>query len=138
MSEADTLLRAFETGELDPAGFDHRKHVQVGYEMLKRYPFMEASQRFARALSSLAASAGAPEKFNVTITLAFLALIAERMADHGEENFACFIAANEDLLSSRALDAWYSSERLSSPLARTQFLLPEAVPTTTGPAHSAK
>ena len=71
--------------------------------------------------------AGAPEKFNATITLAFLSLIAERMAGKAYTDFAEFETANPDLASMAVLGQWYSKERMTSPTARKQFLMPDRV-----------
>lgn len=121
------LARAFEAGALDPAAFAHRDHVAVACDMLRRYDFMEATARYAAGLRFLAAKAGAPEKFNATVTLAFLSLIAERMRTSEHADYDDFIARNRDLLSKDLLGAWYSPERLRSDLARGVFLLPDAL-----------
>ncbi|MEM7254283.1 MAG: hypothetical protein AAF493_22930, partial [Pseudomonadota bacterium] len=73
-----------------------------------------------------ATKAGAPEKFHVTITLAFLSVIAERMAERSWTDFETFIAENEDLMRRDFLRAWYSDERLNTQRARELFVLPRA------------
>ena len=118
------LLAQFEACDVDPAQFGHRQHIQAAYEMLHRYSFLDASAKYAQAINTIATRAGAPEKFNVTITFAFLSLIAERIYVTGQSSFEQFLAENEDLLSRGALDKWYSSEQLQSEFARTHFLLP--------------
>ena len=57
-------LRALETGALDPARFPHPEHVRLGYEMLGRYPFGDALNRFSRGLRLLAAKGGRPEIYH--------------------------------------------------------------------------
>ena len=66
-----------------------------------------------------------PRKFNATITLAFMSLIAERMATTQYVDYDDFITSNPDLLSKDVLEQWYSPERLSSILARSIFLMPD-------------
>lgn len=119
------LARSFEARSLDATAFRHRDHVGVAYEMLRSYDFMEASARYAEGLRFLATSAGAPDKFNATITLAFLSLIAERMRTTEHADYDGFISRNRDLLSKDVLEKWYTSERLRSDLARSVFLLPD-------------
>ena len=119
------LARSFEARELDPGAFPHRDHVGVAYEMLRSYDFMEASARYAEGLRVLAARAGAPDKFNATITLAFLSLIAERMRTTEHADYDGFIVRNPDLLSKDVLQKWYAPARLRSDLARSVFLLPD-------------
>jgi len=123
--ECSELLSQFEALEVNAEEFGHRQHVQVAYEMLQKYSYLKACTRYANVINTIATKAGAPEKFNVTITLAFLSLIAQRMHETGERSsFEEFLKKNEDLLSAKVLDRWYSSEQLQSEFARTHFLLP--------------
>ena len=73
----------------------------------------------------MAGSVGAPEKFNATITVAFMSVIAERKSQVESADFDSFISANPDLLDGNALRGWYTKERLNSPAARHQFLMPD-------------
>jgi hypothetical protein len=73
-------IAAFERGSVDPAAFPHAAHVRLGFEMLGRYDFGEAVSRFSRGLRLLANKAGKPQLYHETITVAFLAIIAERRA----------------------------------------------------------
>src|SRR3954466_15618018 len=107
---SDDELIALETGALDPAAFPHREHVRFAYGMLERYPFGEAVGRFSRGLRLLAAKAGRPEVYHETITIAFLALINERRAHLGVQNWAEFKAENADLFDKRCLERWYDAE----------------------------
>lgn len=124
-SSTAQLLKGFEAQTLDPAGFKHRDHIEAAFEMLRRYDFMEASAKYAASIRGIAEKAGVPEKFNATITTAFLSLIAERMESGRYDDFNAFEAANGDLASMAVLDRWYSKERLTSDTARRLFLLPD-------------
>jgi hypothetical protein len=119
----DELL-ALETGALDPARFPHPEHVRLGYEMLARYPFVEALNRFSRGLRLLAAKGGRPEVYHETITVAFLAAIGERRARGGGDSWDDFKNNNDDLLQKRCLEKWYDAEDLRSDVARKTFCLP--------------
>jgi len=119
------LARAFEACDIDVSGFGHRDHVGVAYEMLRSYEFLEASVKYSRSINTIATRAGAHQKFNVTITLAFLSLIAERMHAARHDSFDAFIEQNQDLLSASLLSEWYSPDRLGSDLARAVFLMPD-------------
>lgn len=122
------LLTQFEAFKVNPAEFGHRQHIQVAFEMLHKYEYVDACAKYANAINTIATNAGAPEKFNVTITFAFLSLIAKRLQATKSSNFEEFLAQNEDLLSKGALSTWYSSEQLRSDFARTHFLLPDMAP----------
>ena len=121
------LTRSFKTGALDPATFTHVDHVAVAYEMLRTYEFLEACSKYAASIRALAEKAGAPMKFNATITLAFLSLIAERMSAGSYQNYDDFISRNADLKSKKVLEKWYSPERLTCDTARKVFVLPDAL-----------
>ena len=123
VSTGDELL-ALETGALDPAMFPHPEHVRLGYEMLGRYPFGEAVNRFSHGLRLIAAKGGRPEVYHETITVAFLALIGERRARAKHADWCEFKANNSDLLDKRCLERWYEPEQLGSGLARQTFCLP--------------
>lgn len=117
-------LAEFEAGTLDLATFDHQAHVRVAFHLVGRHPFDEALARFASALRRLAAGAGAPEKYHATITVAFLALVAERRARGGAMAWEEFAARNPDLLDRSCLLRWYDAATLGSDVARRTFVLP--------------
>lgn len=118
-------LQALELGTLDPGKFDHAAHVQAAFALLDETAFVDAAARYAAAITKLASRAGRPEKFNLTITLAFLAVIAERKTLAPGLAWPEFIARNPDLLDRALLQRWYSPARLADPRSRNMFLLPE-------------
>jgi hypothetical protein len=64
------------------------------------------------------------------VTVAFLALINERIARNGDGGgWEGFAAANPDLLDRRLLSHYYRPETLSSPVARRAFVIGEFAPT---------
>lgn len=124
MSYHDKLKRLI-AGTLDAGGFTHLDHVGVAYEALARHDFFHAAAHIASGLRKMAERAGAPEKFNATITWAFMSLIAERMAAKEYWGAEDFIARNHDLGRRTALTPWYSPTRLKSASARSVALLPD-------------
>ena len=123
--DVELSLGAFLQGDVDAANFRHADHVRMGFEILQHHDFPDAAAAFARSLKMIAARAGAPGKYHETITLAFLALIAERQAKGRHANFKDFAMTNADLLDGSALRRWYAPERLASDVARKTFILPE-------------
>ena len=119
------MLRDLTSGTLSPDGFDHTDHVGVAFEALSRSDFFSAAAQIASGLRALAQRAGVPDKFNATVTWAFLSLIAERMGCSDHRDAADFIRRNPDLTERGALCLPYSAERLSSDLARSVALLPD-------------
>lgn len=122
---APEALEAFLEGRVDPASFRHADHVRMAFALLRRSPFPQAAVTLGDALRAMAARAGHPGAYHETITLAFLALIAERAAA-APDDYEAFAAANPDLFDKRILERWYSPGRLGSDLARRTFILPEA------------
>jgi hypothetical protein len=125
MDEELAQLARFARGELDASMFPHREHVRMGFEMLRRHDFAATAYHYSFALRAMTARAGKPEAFHQTITIAFLALIAERM-QVGTADFLAFERANPDLMDRSALARWYRPERLALEAARRTFLLPDA------------
>ena len=86
-----SFLERFLAGEIRPQDFRHADHVRAGYELLARHDFLEAAAIYCRVLKDMTARIGKPEAFHLTVTLAFLSLIAERIeagAHAGFEDFA--------------------------------------------------
>jgi len=125
MADYCEMTHAFERGEVDAAGFSHKDHVGVAWTMLRAYPFLDAACRYGTQIERLALGAGAVDKFNVTITIAFLSLIAERQAATSSPTAAAFLAENPDLLCGNPLKGFYSGQRLGNATAREIFLLPD-------------
>jgi hypothetical protein len=121
-------LGRFVRGEIAAAGFAHREHVRMAFEMLRRHDFAETVLHFSRALRIMAERAGKPQAFHQTVTIAFLSLIAERLEAGRWSDFADFARDNPDLLEKGLLARWYRPERLASEPARRTFLLPEPTP----------
>jgi hypothetical protein len=119
-----TDLEAFLKGEVDGADFHHAHHVRAAFELLKTNDFATAAKLFSDAVKVMNARTGNPDFHHVTLTVGFLALIAER-AD-AFQDYDAFIAAHPELLDKAILLRWYSRERLGSALARRTFLLPDA------------
>ena len=117
-------LADFLADRVEPAEFRHADHVRVAFEMLSRHPFLEAASVYATRLKRIAARAGRSGAYHETITVAFLALIAERAASGGYADFDSFAAANPDLFDPSVLTNWYRRDELSAPLARQTFVLP--------------
>jgi hypothetical protein len=122
----DEFISRFENCTLEP--FHHRDHVHMAYLYLRRYPALEAVQRFSTALARFAACKGKPGLYNETITWAFLFLIRERLARTGKaEVWEDFAVRNPDLMTwdKNVLKNYYREETLKSDLAKTTFLFPD-------------
>ncbi len=121
----DAFLAGLEAGTLPESEFRHADHVRAAYLYLVRDGFAGALGPLSAALRGYAAARGKPERYHETVTVAFLALINERLHDQGAAgSWAQFRAGNADLFEPGLLARHYSGTTLASPKARAVFLLP--------------
>lgn len=104
--------------------FDHRAHLRAAFVLLREHDFVEALALYATRLKSVTEAAGAPEKYNATITTAFISLLAERMAASPRLSFDQLMAANPDLLDKTIVEQYYAARQLDTPQARRAFVMP--------------
>ncbi len=122
----DEFLAALEGDTLPASAFDHAAHVRAAYLYLKGRGFFDGMAAFRASLLRFAERHGAAAKYHETITMAFLAVIHERL--HGErsaDGWPQFAAGNPDLFARDFLERYYRRETLASPRAREVFLLEE-------------
>jgi len=120
----EALLDAFEAGTLESAQFSHGQHVRLGYLYLRAMDFGQAVSRISLGLKALVARLGLENKYNETITVAFMALINERLGRNGDPgNWAAFARENPDLLNADILYRYYDRTVLFSDFARQTFVM---------------
>jgi len=128
------FLRALEACELPDGAFDHAGHVRAAYLYLRACGFAGALERMRASIRRYAAHHGSPGKYHETITVAYLALIGQRLLEVGDApGWEAFRAHNPDLLERDLLLRFYPEAQLHSDLARRTFLLPQGAPTTPRP-----
>ncbi len=123
-------IEDFERADVDPEQFNHEAHIFVAWSYLQKHELPESIARFCKALRKLTKKLGVESKYHETISWFFMILIAERKA--ASEDWQAFKRRNADLFAKQPsiISAYYSSERLSSQLARTQFVMPDRLPLT--------
>jgi hypothetical protein len=117
-------LERFLRGKQDPRTFAHADHVRVAFEMLRRHSFLSTARIYSRCIKKMVRSIDKPEAYNETITVAFLSIIAEHMAENRYDSFEAFVAAHPEVMQKSVLAQWYTYERLTSAVARETFVLP--------------
>ncbi len=118
------FVRAFEAGTLD--AFPHADHVRLTVLYLARYGQEHAYEHIASGILRFATTKGVPGKFHVTITRAWLELVASaRDACPDAPDAAALVAACPVLLERDALLRFYSRDRLESAEARVRWLPPD-------------
>lgn len=125
--DLDEMIDAFEAGTLPERDFTHAAHVRAAWWYLRQAPFTEALARFTRALRAFAHRHGADAKYHETITVAWMAVIADRLDQTPDLPWSAFAERHADLLASRpsVLSRYYDDETLASDRARRVFVLPE-------------
>jgi len=118
------FIDAFTAGQLEPAGFDHRAHLRAAFLLLRKASFLEACIAMRDGLQALAGKLGKADLYHETVTVAFMALVAERMPA-GSAEWDGFIAQHPALCERGLLDAWYSKALLASGAARARFAMPD-------------
>lgn len=126
MTDEEIICR-FENGRVPPESFHHSDHVRLAFAYLREYPVLTALEKFSTALKRFATSIGKPDRYNETITCAYLFLIRERMARSPDFNWEQFATANPELLAWQdgILHRYYHAETLKSDLARQVFVFPD-------------
>jgi hypothetical protein len=121
----DEFLAALELCSLRECDFGHAAHVRAAYLYSRSTDFAAALARMRRAIRNYAASLGKADRYHETITVAFLALIRQRLYEHGDGgSWESFSQSNPDLLGRDVLLRFYPRAQLESELARNTFLLP--------------
>ena len=122
----EELVAAFESTELPADQFTHTAHVRVAWWYLTHTSLPEALLRFATALQRFAAAKGATGKYHETVTVAYMLIMAERVAAHPGSVWTEFAAANSDLFNKPSvLRKYYREETLASDRARRAFVMPD-------------
>ena len=123
MTDAE-FLAALEAATLPESAFTHREHVRAAYLYLRRGSFGAALDAMAAALRRYAAAQGRPDRYHETMTVAFMALINERLAGDGDPgSWPAFAACHPDLLGRGLLAAYYPAAFLADERARRVFRL---------------
>ena len=125
MTDAE-FLASLEAATLPEADFNHAGHVRAAWLYLRQGSFPEALAKMGGALRNYAAAHGLPDRYHETVTVAFLALINERLQLRGDGgDWRSFLGQNRDLLDRRLLTHYYRPETLASSAARRVFILGE-------------
>ena len=124
----EEFLAQFEEGTLPLESFRHPDHVKKAFLYLRKYPAIEALERFSASLARFARAHGKDNLYNETITWAYLLIIRERLARAGRsQNWPEFLASNEDLMNGKdsILKKYYREETLNSGFAKGTFVFPD-------------
>ncbi|MBV8465353.1 MAG: hypothetical protein JO218_05350 [Burkholderiales bacterium] len=127
----DPLAPLFN-GTLAPHVFDHRCHVFAAWAAMRRHGIEAGAERFRRALRAFVTHLGVPDKYHVTITEAFLRLVADEVRRDAAEPRWELARSRFEHRASRLMEpskvvlaSYYSDTYLQGEAARRRFLAPD-------------
>jgi hypothetical protein len=107
-----------------PVGeFGHREHLLLAWLVLDEYvDTADAQDEVSLIIRRIATAQGVPQRYNRTVTDAWVRIVAHCRADSGATDFGALLAAYPWLLDKRALLKHYTSRTLASDEARREFV----------------
>lgn len=127
--EDDRFLAAMESGSYPAEEFKHADHIRLAWMYVRRYPPHEATARISNTIRQFAVRVGKEQKYHATITGAWLRLVeVAHRATPELTAFDDFLRKHAWLLDRDRLNAFYSSECLSTEHARTHMVAPDRHP----------
>jgi hypothetical protein len=105
--------------------FGHREHVKLTWLAVRRCGTAAAVDLISDGIQRTARYAGAPQKYNATVSRAWVELTAYHMAEVPTETFDDLLHRNPGLVDKRLLTRFYHSRTLASPAARRGWVEPD-------------
>jgi hypothetical protein len=100
----EQFLADLEACRLPATEFNHAAHVRLGYLCLREHAYPEALSRVRSVIQNYANSIGKGERYDETITVAFLTLIQEFLSGRGDAGgWEAFREQNPELLRKDAV-----------------------------------
>ena len=118
----------FEQVTADGQAFGHRQHIHVTWLAVRQHGIDEATAVVSDGIRETARYAGVPQKYNATVSRAWVQAVGYHAAEHPADDFGTFIEANDALLDKRLLTRFYSSTALASAAARSGWVEPDRAP----------
>ncbi|MFJ9691265.1 hypothetical protein [Kitasatospora sp. NPDC101183] len=123
---ADTFAELLREAMTGAERFGHRQHVRLTWLAVRQCGPDGALDLIAEGIRRTATAAGAPQKFHVTMTRAWVRLVA-RHADEADD-FDDFAALHPELLDKDLLSRHYRPGTLTDERARTGWVEPDLTP----------
>jgi hypothetical protein len=108
--------------------FGHRQHIHLTWLAVRRYGTSAAIALVSDGIQRTARYAGAPQKYHVTMSRAWVELVGCHVTASGDDDFDAFAARNPALLDKRLLARHYRSTTLASAAARAGWVEPDLEP----------
>ncbi|WP_200954963.1 hypothetical protein [Aeromicrobium sp. Root236] len=108
--------------------FGHREHVRLTWLAVRRCGTAAAVDLIGEGIQRTARYAGAPQKYNATVSRAWVELTSHHMREAPDESFEQLVERNPGLLDKRLLTRFYHPRTLASPPARQGWVEPDRHP----------
>src|SRR4051812_10829362 len=108
--------------------FDHRAHVRLTWLAVRRVGMPAAITLVSDGIQRTARYAGAPQKYHVTLSRAWVEMVAHHVEEDPADAFAEFAERNPRLLDKRLPSRFYRSSTLAGATARSGWVEPDLEP----------
>ncbi|GAA1071232.1 hypothetical protein GCM10009665_78690 [Kitasatospora nipponensis] len=108
--------------------FGHREHVHLTWLAVRRFGTPAAVGLVSDGIQRTARYAGAPQKYHVTVSRAWVELVGHHAAQGGDDEFTAFADSHPLLLDKRLLTRFYRPATLAGAQARAGWVEPDLAP----------
>jgi len=108
--------------------FAHRQHVHLTWFAVRRYGTASAIPLVSEGIQGVARYQGAPQKYNATVSRAWVELVGHHTDHSHATDFDTFADQNPALLDKRLLTRFYRPATLACHEARTDWVTPDLAP----------
>jgi hypothetical protein len=108
--------------------FGHRQHVHLTWLAVRRHGTHAAVRIISEGIQRTTRYAGVPQKYNATVSRAWVELVGHHIGQTDTADFDTFAAEHPALLDKRLLTRFYRSSTLASDPARTGWVQPDRAP----------
>jgi len=108
--------------------FGHRQHVHLTWLAVRRYGNDAAVRIISEGIQRTTRYAGVPQKYNATVSRAWVELVGHHTGQTDTADFGTFAAQHPALLDKKLLTRFYRSSTLASDPARTGWVPPDLAP----------
>jgi hypothetical protein len=105
--------------------FGHREHVHLTWLAIRHHGVPAAVGLVSEGIQRTARYQGVPQKYNATVSRAWVELVGHHAAERGEPDFGNFAAHHAALFDKRLLTRFYRAATLASQQARTSWVEPD-------------
>ncbi|MCU7826414.1 hypothetical protein [Kitasatospora sp. DSM 101779] len=108
--------------------FGHRQHVHLTWLAVRRHGTAAAVDLIGDGIRRTARYAGVPQKYNATVSRAWVELVGHHAGGSDTADFDAFADEHPALLDKKLLTRFYRPSTLASAPARTGWVEPDLAP----------